>query len=291
MSTAARKLNLNKRMAWPSGVRCARAYHRLHVTRPEPSSSRVVWSASDLADDPHTAADKAQRVRAMFAAIARSYDLNNRVHSLGRDRAWRRKAVGLCAVKSTDDVLDVACGTGDLAEAFAAAGPASVTGVDFTEPMLELAERKAEHIERHADVPTPEYRFGDAMDLAFEDGSVDVVSIAFGIRNVTDPPRALAEFRRVLRPGGRLVILEFSRPRNPILGVLSDVYLKRVMPITAAWLARDRSGAYRYLPRSVSTFADRAELAEMMADAGFAPVTQHPMTFGICVGYLGHVPG
>ena len=242
-----------------------------------------------LAEDPHAAADKADRVRAMFTAIARGYDLNNRVHSLGRDRAWRRKAVELCRVKSTDDVLDVACGTGDLTEAFAAAGPASVTGVDFAEAMLRIAREKAARLDRPAAAPVPEYQHGDAMALPHEDASFDVVSIAFGIRNVADPRPAMAEFRRVLRPGGRLVILEFSRPRNPILGALSDVYCRRVMPVTAAWLARDRSGAYRYLPRSVSTFADRRALVEMMVAAGFSSITEHPMTFGVCVGYLGHV--
>ena len=108
------------------------------MTRQAKSSSPAAWSASDLAENPHAAADKADRVRAMFAAIADRYDLNNRVHSLWRDQAWRRKAVALCHVQPADRVLDVACGTGDLAEAFARAGAASVRGVDFTEQMRDV---------------------------------------------------------------------------------------------------------------------------------------------------------
>jgi demethylmenaquinone methyltransferase/2-methoxy-6-polyprenyl-1,4-benzoquinol methylase len=226
----------------------------------------------------------------MFAAIAGRYDLNNRLHSFGRDQAWRRTAVREAGVRPTEDVLDVACGTGDLTEAFADAGPASVTGVDFTEPMLDVARGKADRRRRSDGVPRPVYAHGDATALEYDDASFDVVSIAFGIRNVSDPAVALAEFRRVLRPGGRLVVLEFCEPTNPVLRGLNRIYTTRVMPVTASWLARDRSGAYRYLPRSVSTFADRRSLAEMMAAAGFADVTQRPLTFGVCVASVGRVP-
>ncbi|MHC4128592.1 MAG: ubiquinone/menaquinone biosynthesis methyltransferase [Planctomycetota bacterium] len=248
-----------------------------------------MWPATDLAAGPHRAVDKDRRVQRMFAAIAHSYDLNNRVHSFWRDQAWRRRAVELCRVRPTDHVLDAACGTGDLAEAFAAAGPARVWGVDFTAEMLRIAHGKARRPRRASGRVAPEYLLGDIMGLSFGDASCDIVSIAFGIRNVSDAPLALAEFRRVLRPGGRLVILEFSSPANRLLRLLNDVYCGHIMPLTATLLAGDRSGAYRYLPRSVATFADREQLAAMMKDAGFAHVTQHPMTFGVCVAYLGHV--
>jgi len=223
----------------------------------------------------------------MFAAIARRYDLNNRVHSLWRDQQWRRRAVSLCRVTPEDAVLDVACGTGDLAEAFAQAAPARVVGVDFTGEMLDLARRKAGRRHRPAGVPEPEYLLGDAVALAFGQASFDIVSIGFGLRNIAEPRRALCEFRRVLRPGGRLVVLEFSRPRHPVLRRLSDWYCRVVMPITATLIAVDRSGAYRYLPCSVPAFADRQRLMGMMASAGFSGLTQHPMTCGICVAYLG----
>jgi demethylmenaquinone methyltransferase/2-methoxy-6-polyprenyl-1,4-benzoquinol methylase len=227
----------------------------------------------------------------MFGAIAHRYDLNNRVHSLGRDHAWRRRAVRLAGVSSGDRVLDVACGTGDLAEAFAGAGPAAVTGVDFAEPMLEIARRKASARRRAPGVPMPDYRSGDALALPFASGSFDVVSIAFGIRNVADADRALRELRRVLRPGGRLVVLEFSEPRVPILRALARFYTHRIMPWTASWLARDRSGAYRYLPRSIDTFLDRDALAARIEAAGFGAVRQEEMTFGICVAYAARRAG
>ena len=121
------------------------------------------------------------------------------------------------------------------------------------------------------------------MNLPFADGSFDVLSIAFGIRNVSDPARALREFRRVLAPGGRLVILEFGQPKQPVLRWLNSVYTHRVMPLTASIIARDRSGAYRYLPASVASFLEPAALATAVADAGFSDVRQHPLTFGVCV--------
>ncbi len=229
----------------------------------------------------------------MFAAIARRYDLNNRLHSLGRDQAWRRRAVRMAQVKQTDAVLDVACGTGDLAEAFASGAgdvsPASVVGLDFTKPMIEIAQEKAQRLKRCSGVPTPRYMVGDAMDLPFESKSFDIVSIAFGIRNVQDPKQVLREFFRVLRPRGRVVILEFSEPRNPAFRWLSRLYCRKIMPRTASLLAGDRSGAYFYLPQSVSTFLDREALIQMMQEAGFTRIEQKPMTWGISVGYVGTV--
>lgn len=272
-----------------SGARARPALLSSKMTPAAPSSSRVVWPATDLAAGPHGALDKDRRVQRMFAAIAHRYDLNNRVHSFWRDQAWRRRAVELCRVRPTDHVLDAACGTGDLAEAFAAAGPARVRGVDFTAEMLRIAQDKARRRPRTGRRVVPEYVLGDVMELPCQDASFDIVSIAFGIRNVADPRRAMSEFRRVLRPGGRLVILEFGAPPNRLLRLLNDVYCGHIMPLTATLLAGDRSGAYRYLPRSVATFADRRQLAAMMADAGFAGLTQHPMTFGVCVASLGHV--
>ncbi len=260
------------------------------MTNRTPSSSSRVWSAADLADDPHKAKDKGRRIQRMFGAIAHRYDLNNRLHSFGRDQAWRRRAVRLCRVRFTDDVLDAACGTGDLAEAFAAAGVSSVCGVDFTAEMLDVAQAKAAR-KRPAGTVRPTYRLADVMALPFDDASFDIVSIAFGLRNVTDPRRTLVEFRRLLRPAGRVVILEFSQPANPVLRAVNGLYCEHVMPVTATLVAGDRSGAYRYLPRSVSTFADRETLAAMMAEAGFKDVSQHPLTFGVCTASLGYVAG
>lgn len=216
----------------------------------------------------------------MFAAIAGSYDLNNRVHSLWQDQRWRKQAVKMAEVKPGDVVVDVACGTGDLTRAFARTSAARVLGLDFTPAMLDIAKRKDERLTAEGRV---EYREGDAMNLALPDGSADVVSIAFGLRNVADPARALAEFRRVLRPGGRLIVLEFDRPRNPVVRKVSDFYTGWLMPRTATLISRDRSGAYQYLPKSVEGFWDREKLRNEILRAGFEGHETRVMSLGVCV--------
>lgn len=250
------------------------------MTRPDAEPS---WTDRDLTD-PHTHPQKAQRVQEMFAAIAEHYDLNNRVHSLWRDQAWRRAAVRLCDVQPGDVVLDVACGTGDLALAFIRGGAARAVGVDFTYPMLRIADQKRLRVDA-ARGDTCRFIAGDAMRLPVADASVDVVSIAFGIRNVVDPLRAAQEFHRVLRPGGRVMILEFSLPRSRLLRGLYGLYFNHILPRTATWISRDRSGAYRYLPRSVNTFLDRDLTMQMLEDAGFSDVSCKSMTFGIAAAY------
>ena len=250
-----------------------------------PESNSTAWNSETLVD-PHTAEDKPRRVRSMFDAIAPSYDLNNRVHSVGRDRAWRRAAVALSGVRPGDTVVDVACGTGDLALAFSCAGAGRVVGIDFTQGMLAVALGKPAVKQKVA----PDYICGDATRLPVIEGFADVVSIAFGIRNVADPGRALAQMAGVLRPGGRLVILEFSMPTFAPLRWLYMLYFRHIMPRTASWIARDRSGAYRYLPRSVDTFLGRPQIVGMMRDAGFATVTARPVSFGIAVIYVGTKP-
>jgi len=246
--------------------------------------SEPAWRPDELRGDPHANADKPTKVRDMFAAIAGSYDVNNRVHSLWRDQAWRREAVRTAGVKPGDEVLDCACGTGDLTQAFAKTRATRVVGLDFTPEMLEIAKKKKTRAAHGGKI---EYIEGDAQQLPFESGSFDVVSIAFGIRNVQEPERALGEFARVLRPGGRLVVLEFGTPKFRPLRVFNDLYCGRVMPRTATLISRDRSGAYHYLPKSVSTFLSRAEMQRAMVRAGFSDVLSRGMTMGICVCYRG----
>ncbi len=238
------------------------------------------WSATRLASNPHEDSQKAERVRSMFTSIAHAYDLNNRLHSLWMDQSWRRRAVREVRLTAHDEVLDVACGTGDLTEAFARAGARRVVGSDYTPAMLELARAKLAR--RRGQLPIT-YQEADAQSLPFEDASFDVVSIAFGIRNVANTAKALREFRRVLRPGGRLAILEFGQPSQPVIRWANRLYTERVMPITASLIARDRSGAYAYLPRSVETYLAPAHLAAAVGHAGFMDVRQVPMTFGVCV--------
>ncbi|MDB5299323.1 MAG: ubiE [Phycisphaerales bacterium] len=263
-----------------------------------------------LLRNPHAVADKRGRVQRMFAAIAPSYDLNNRLHSLWMDESWRKKAVKLAEVGPSDRVVDVACGTGDLtlrfAQALSNAANAGqgrqyrvvpprdqVLGIDFTYEMLPLARQKA--MTRpvkgvggsHTLASLAQFACGDATALPLPDASADVASIAFGIRNVADPSAAVREFFRILRPGGRLLILEFSLPTNAVLRAFYNFYFRKILPRTATLISGDRTGAYKYLPESVNTFIGREQMMTMMREAGFTHVEQHPMTFGVCVCYRG----
>ncbi len=241
------------------------------------SGDERVWT-NELLDKPHRTADKADRVRRMFNAIAPRYELVNSVFSFGRDAAWRREAVKLASVRPDDDVLDIACGTGDFARAFASASPRSVVGTDFAHAMLLCATRRAEIAARWCEA--------DAQRLPFRDGAFSITSCAFGVRNFQSLDDGLAEMYRVLRPGGRAVILEFTTPRNRLARALNGLYSNRFMPVAASWLARDRSGAYRYLPQSVVSFLDAEQMAQRLRAAGFATVNARPMTMGIVTIYV-----
>jgi demethylmenaquinone methyltransferase / 2-methoxy-6-polyprenyl-1,4-benzoquinol methylase len=256
----------------------------------------TAWNDTLLAN-PHAVADKRSRVQKMFAAIAPSYDLNNRLHSLWMDQSWRRKAVKLANLNWTDHIVDVACGTGDLTLGFLrqlqriqlepGRWPEElniqVIGIDFTYEMLPVARSKSG--QNPFDYPL--YVNGDAQALPLSDQSTDVVSIAFGIRNVQDPQAALHEFFRVLRPGGRVIILEFSLPTHPILRGLYNFYFRKILPRTATLISGDKTGAYKYLPESVNTFIGREQMMEMMRNAGFTQIEQHAFTFGVCICYRG----
>ena len=152
--------------------------------------------------------------------------------------------------------------------------------------MLPQAVRKMHSAFR---LPTSAFLQGDAQNLPLPDACCDVLSIAFGIRNVADPMRALREFRRVLRPGGRVVVLEFSKPTNKLIRRLYDFYCNQVMTRTAAWIAGDHTGAYRYLSASVETFKTRQQMKADIESAGFDEVQVHPLTFGVAVIYVGFV--
>lgn len=258
----------------------------------------TAWNTT-LLENPHTVADKRLRVQKMFTAIAPSYDLNNRLHSMWMDQRWRKKAVRLAGARANERVVDVACGTGDLIEAFRQVvdflpgtedfpPQPQYLGIDFTYDMLRIAGRKSSFYDVASRIW---YLNGDAQSLPLPDACCDVVSIAFGIRNVQNPTTAIAEFFRVLRPGGRLIILEFSLPTNPVLRGLYNFYFHHILPTTATLISGDKTGAYRYLPQSVNTFIGREHMIGMMRDAGFVEPAQFPMTFGICVCYRGIKPG
>ena len=241
------------------------------------TSHKPAWTA-DVLRAPHAVVDKASRIRRMFNAIAPRYELVNSVFSLGRDASWRRRAVQLAEVHRDDDVLDIACGTGDFARAFARAEPRSVIGCDFAHEMLIRARTR------------PPAALGwceaDALHLPFRDGTFSITSCAFGVRNFQDLDGGLGEMFRVLRTGGRAVILEFSRPRNAILRALYEFYSTRFMPLAASWLSGDRSGAYRYLPRSVVSFSDAEEINMRLGEVGFSRPTATPLSAGIVTVYV-----
>ena len=195
-------------------------------------------------------------VRSMFDRIAPVYDAMNRVMTVGLDLRWRRLAA-TSVVRPGDRVLDAACGTGDLAIADRAAGALTVTGLDFSERMLARARRKA---------PTLEWVVGDLLELPFEAATFDAATVGFGIRNVSDLECGLAELRRVLRPGGRLAILEITRPRG-VLKPFFSLWFDRIVPALGRVLPG--GAAYSYLPASVARFPPAEELASLMQRAGF----------------------
>ncbi len=242
----------------------------------------VVWDRRRLAE-PHAQTDKARRVRRMFDAIAPTYELINTVASAGRDRYWRREAVCLARLQEHDPVLDVGCGTGDLARAFAAARPSPriVVGVDFSHEMLIRALSAGGSIR---------WCQADALRLPFADETFVVVSCAFTIRNFQDLEAGLSEMYRVMRRGGRLVILEFCLPPNRLLRAAYWMYFDGLMPLAASWLSGDRTGAYRYLPRSVLSFAECAAVARQLADVGFVQVQVRRRTCGIVAVYVASKP-
>lgn len=250
-------------------------------------SNPPAWTP-DLLESPHSAPDKAGRVRRMFNAIAPRYELVNSLFSAGRDRAWRRKAVRLARVNAGDVVLDVACGTGDFSRAFAAAHPGAVIGSDFAHEMLLRAVRDSTAEAECNGVPSGRWVEADALHLPLSDGCVSIVACAFGVRNFESLGEGLREMHRVLRPGGRVVILEFTRPTNPLTRRLYEIYANRVMPTAATWVSGDTSGAYRYLPQSVVSFLDAASMLTELDRAGFVRTSATPLTFGVVTVYLGY---
>ena len=219
-------------------------------------------------------------VNSMFGRIARRYDAANFILSGGIDRWWRRRLVA--AVRRHDPlcVLDLATGSGDVAFALSLAlNPATaIVGMDFCQPMLDQAEAK-KRAAGAAKFRNVTFRPGDGLALPLPDSSQDALTIAFGLRNLANRPRGLQEMRRVLRPGGRLFVLEFSQP-YAWFRPLYYCYLQHILPRIAGVVTGDR-GAYDYLNASIGDFPDRATLSREITAAGFSKVQAHAMTFGI----------
>ncbi|MCX7623237.1 MAG: bifunctional demethylmenaquinone methyltransferase/2-methoxy-6-polyprenyl-1,4-benzoquinol methylase UbiE [Thermomicrobium sp.] len=213
-------------------------------------------------------------IRRMFDRIARRYDLMNRLMSLGRDVVWRRVAAQAALEHAPAVVLDIATGTGDLAFELVAQGARRVLALDFSRAMLRIASRKRAAL-RAWNVA---FLCGDAMRLPFRDASVDACTIGFGLRNLPDYEAAIREFARVLRPGGRLVILETTPFTGP-LAPFFRLYFDRLVPWIGGLVSGDRQ-AYSYLPRSTAAFPSAAELAALLRSAGFADVRYRTMMGG-----------
>jgi demethylmenaquinone methyltransferase / 2-methoxy-6-polyprenyl-1,4-benzoquinol methylase len=225
----------------------------------------------------------APKIAAMFDAIARRYDLLNHLLSGGIDRRWRKRAVASLRLTGRERVLDVCTGTADLAIASRTADPAanSVIGVDFARAMLGVGLDK---LRRRGLADRIHLARADAMRLPIADRSMDAVTIAFGIRNVENPAAACAEMHRVLRPGGRLAILEFAVPTAWPFRSVYMAYFTFVLPRLGRVVSGDNA-AYEYLPASVGAFATPAEFVALLRGIGFADVSARPLTFGIVVLY------
>ena len=220
-------------------------------------------------------------VREMFSGIAGRYDLLNHLLSINIDKRWRRRVRGKLASTLADSnalVLDVACGTGDLSIELKQAAAATIIGSDFCRPMLAIAKEKAGAV-----IPFVE---GDAMSLPFADASFDAVTIAFGLRNLPHFEDGLRELHRVLKPGGQLVVLEFSSPVVPGFRSVFNFYFNQVLPRVGGIVSGSR-GAYEYLPDSVSKFPDQKGLVRMMSSAGFASIEFENLTGGIAAIHTG----
>jgi demethylmenaquinone methyltransferase / 2-methoxy-6-polyprenyl-1,4-benzoquinol methylase len=218
-------------------------------------------------------------VKATFSKVALRYDLANHVLSCGIDFIWRKKLVSLAGKETCGRVLDLATGSGDVAFALRERlpGDPEIVGLDFCPPMLDQAREKRERMGLPKE--SNEFIEGDCMELALEDESFDLVTIAFGLRNLSDRTKGLREMRRVLKPGGRLIVLEFSQPYlwfRPFY----YFYLRGILPWMARLITGDRK-AYLYLGSSISTFPDRKELCSELVESGFASPRVHPMTFSV----------
>jgi demethylmenaquinone methyltransferase/2-methoxy-6-polyprenyl-1,4-benzoquinol methylase len=229
------------------------------------------------------------RIRTMFGHIAPRYDFLNHLLSLNIDHWWRRRTTQLAPAEATGPILDLCTGTGDLALAYdrAAQGSIPIVAADFCHEMLQLAGEKIDRLGAGGRIRFLE---ADAQRLPFPDDTFQLAAVAFGLRNVTDTDRGIAEMARVVRPGGKVAILEFSQPRGRLFGRLYRFYFRHVLPVVGQMISRSKENAYRYLPASVMEFPDGEALAARLRRNGLAEVRWHPLTFGIATLYVGVKP-
>ena len=228
-------------------------------------------------------AGKKEQIATMFDRIAPNYDFLNHTLSFGIDKLWRRKAIRLISVNSPETILDVATGTGDFAIAALKSGAKKITGIDISKEMVAVGQEKVKKLGLQDRIVL---KTGDSESIQFPDQSFDAATVAFGVRNFENLGRGLSELFRVLKQGGVLCVLEFSKPRQPLIRFTYNFYSKNLMP----WLGRKISGdpaAYTYLPESVQEFPDGENFITFMKDSGFTDVREFRLTFGVATIYLG----
>ena len=231
----------------------------------------------------HSGTKKKQFVQKMFEEVSHKYDFLNHFLSFGLDYYWRKKLVEYSVVKPKYKILDVATGTGDVVFAFLKKNDVEIIGLDYAFNMIEIAKAKAE---KFGLSDKTLFVQGDGEALPFTDNSFDRLTISFGFRNIGHYDVALKEFKRVLKPGGQLLILEFSEPKSKIFNKIYQFYFKRILPRVGALLSR--ADAYRYLPESVEYFPPRNEVCHLMVDCGFEKAEVYDLTFGVCSIFVGY---
>ena len=238
-----------------------------------------------ISDSTQNVDKSGQRVQRMFGEIAPNYDRMNHLLSMNVDRYWRSKTVRILKPNLEDPILDCCTGTGDLAFSFhrRTAGKVPVVASDFCFEMLEIGEQK----KRQREIKNIAFVEADTQEMPFEDDQFQIVSVAFGLRNVEDTDRGLREMVRVCKPGGQVAILEFSTPRTQPIKAAYQWYFKNVLPRIGQALARNSSSAYNYLPDSVGEFPAYEALTERMLQAGMTKAKFYPFTFGIATLYVG----
>lgn len=224
-------------------------------------------------------------VEKIFSVIAKRYDMLNSILTLNIDKLWRRKAIKICTIKEGQKVLDLCCGTGQMInyECGAVGKDTTVIGVDFSQEMLDVGAKRLSSLAK-------DYKFklirGTILELPFEENTFDCITIAFGLRNIQDKSKALSEMYRVLKPGGKLVCLELSKPNIPILNDIYDLYFNYVLPAIGSIGTGDKK-AYYYLRDSVNNFMSKKELKEKFKDSGFRNSEYKSLTFGIASIHYG----
>ena len=225
---------------------------------------------------------KKEQVAGMFNAIAPKYDFLNHFLSFGIDKAWRRKAIKRVKKFQPKVILDVATGTGDFAIEALKLHPTTIEGIDISEKMLEIGIEKIKKLKKDSVINLSK---GDSENISFPNDKFDLITVAFGVRNFENLQKGLTEMHRTLKPGGHVLILEFSQPRKFPMKQLYSFYFKHILPVMGKMVSRDNR-AYSYLPESVYAFPDNERLTAIMQNIGYLNPTFEPLTFGVATMYI-----